>query len=329
MRVALRGVGIAVAAIALLAVGFVAGTWAPDRSVEELAERWAQPPSRFVEVGALRVHLRDEGVGDGVPLLLLHGTSASLHTWDGWVEQLRSGRRIVRVDLPGFGLTGPAEDGNYTVEAYVRFVVALLDTLDVDRVAIAGNSFGGRIAWETAVSHPSRVAALLLVDASGYPMTAGSMPLAFTLAQTPVVDRIMEVTLPRFVVESGVRDVYGDPSKVTPELVDRYYELALREGNRRALAERFRQAAFGDTATRISEVAVPTLVLWGREDRLNPLDFAERFHRDIRGSRLVVYDGLGHVPHEEDPITTAADARAFLASVDGMEAEGAPTAPPP
>jgi pimeloyl-ACP methyl ester carboxylesterase len=305
--------GIAIVALAMLTIGFVAANWAPDRPVAELKARWAPPPSAFVDVAGMQVHLRDEGPRDDpTPIVLLHGTSASLHTWQGWADALKGERRVIRFDLPGFGLTGPAPDGNYTMDAYVRFVLAMLDRLGVQHAVLVGNSFGGNVAWATALAHPSRVARLVLVDSAGYPMNPQSVPLGFRIARLPVLNRIAEVALPRSVIESSVRNVYGDPDKVTPELVDLYFDITVREGNRRALAQRWKQAPSGAMAERIREIQVPTLILWGARDRLVPPEDGARFQRDIAGSRLVVFGDLGHVPHEEDPARTVAAARSFL-----------------
>jgi len=308
--------GLTVATVLALVAGFVALNWAPDRPVAELETRWAQPPSTFIELAGMRVHLRDEGVRDDpVPIVLLHGTSASLHTWDGWVAALASARRVVRFDLPGFGLTGPTPDGDYRIERYVEFVTAMLDALGIERCVLAGNSFGGAVAWQTTLAlPPDRVQQLILVDAAGYPLVSESVPIAFRIARVPVLSSLMSVTLPRGLVESSVRNVYGTPDRITPELIDRYYEISLREGNRAALVERFAQAPHGQHADRIGEIQVPTLILWGGRDRLIPPEHGERFHRDIAGSRLVVFPELGHVPHEEDPAATVAIVRDFLAA---------------
>lgn len=288
--------------------------WAPDKPVEALAARWAPAPSRFIDIHGMKAHVRDEGPRDDPqPLVLLHGTSASLHTWDGWVAELKDSRRVIRVDLPGFGLTGPTPDGRYGMDVYTAFVIRLLDHLGVKQAVLAGNSFGGYVAWKTAVDQPRRVSKLVLVDAGGYDYQAQSVPIGFRLAQIPGLKPVMANVLPRGMVESSVRNVYGDPSRVTPELVDRYYELTLRAGNRDALRERFAQSKGGEFEAQIKQIKQPTLIIWGAGDRLIPPDNAERFHKDIVGSRLAVFEGLGHVPHEEDPKATVEAARAFLA----------------
>ncbi|AXQ31242.1 alpha/beta hydrolase [Solimonas sp. K1W22B-7] len=295
-----------------LPAGFVAATWAPDRPVAELRARWAKPPSSFLEIGGMEVHVRDEGpISDRVPVILLHGTSSSLHTWDGWAEALKTQRRVIRIDLPGFGLTGPAPDGDYSIDAYMRFLNAVFDHYGAEGYIVAGNSFGGRLAWEAALALPSYVQKIVLVDAAGYPLPSESVPLGFRLARMPLLAPLMERTLPRSVIASSVRNVYGDPSKVTPELIDRYYELTLRAGNRKALAQRFAQNG-GDTSSRIRVLKLPTLILWGGRDQLIPPASATRFHREIQGSQLVMFDDLGHVPQEEDPLRTVKPVLGFL-----------------
>jgi pimeloyl-ACP methyl ester carboxylesterase len=309
-----RLLGLLIAAIAL----FVGLSYAPDRPVQALVARWAPPPSDFIELDGQLVHLRDEGPRDDpLPIVLLHGTSASLHTWEGWAAALRARHRVISFDLPGFGLTGPRADGDYRGDTYAQFVLRLMDTLKVQRFVLAGNSLGGEIAWRTAVLAPHRVARLVLVDAAGYPFTPEHLPLGFRLARLPGAGLLIGHLTPRSLVERSVRDVYGDPSKVTPELVDRYYELSLREGNRQALVQRFQQLQHGEDAGRIATLRMPTLVLWGGRDRLVPPDNAQRFARDIPGSRLVVFDDLGHVPQEEDPQRTVKAVEAFLAATAG------------
>ncbi|MBX3659821.1 MAG: alpha/beta hydrolase [Ramlibacter sp.] len=329
MKLLFRSLLLVLAGALFFAVVGVVLTWAPDQPVSELTARWAQPPSRFVAVQGLQVHLRDEGPGAGapqrageaaggapLPIVLLHGTSASLHTWQGWAEALRGQRRVIRFDLPGFALTGPQPQGDYSIDAYVRFVIAVMDQLGVQRFVLAGNSLGGQIAWATAVAHPERVSELVLVDAAGYAFVPKSVPIGFQIARMPALRPLMENTLPRGLIESSVRNVYGHPERVTPALVDLYYDMTRREGNRRALGQRMAQMtpeAVAQRSGRIATIRQPTLILWGGQDRLIPPENAQRFARDIAGSQLVVFDDLGHVPHEEDPARTVAAVQKFLA----------------
>jgi pimeloyl-ACP methyl ester carboxylesterase len=294
---------------ALLAVVAYA-SFRRDIPLETLKVRWATGASRFVDVDGMSVHYRDEG--SGPVLLLLHGNGASLHTWDGWAQALRASFRVVRMDLPGFGLTGPAPDSDYSIAASIRFVDDFAKALELPRFALGGNSLGGHIAWEYALAHPERVHALVLVDAGGYP-SQGSV-LVYRLASTPVVSKLLTWGDPRPLVAKTLRETYADPSRVTDALIDRYTELSLRPGNRDAFVSRAMQPRV-DHSRALSKLNVPTLVIWGREDRLIPVDYAERFRRDVRDAMVLVYDELGHVPMEEGPERTAVDVRRFLEHV--------------
>lgn len=307
---------LAVVVVVVFVIAGIIATWAPDLSVEQLKGRWALAPSQFVVINGLQVHVRDEGPRDDpVPLVLLHGTSASLHTWEGWVADLKGQRRVIRFDLPAFGLTGPNLQNDYTMETYVATVEAVVNAMGIQDFVLVGNSLGGQVAWATAAALPQRVRKLVLIDAAGYPMEPQSIPIGFRIARIPSVRRLAEVILPRGVILSSLRNVYGDPDQVTAELVDRYYELTLREGNRKALAYRFDQMQKVDVAKSVATIRalkVPTLILWGGKDRLIPLENGRRFAADIAGSQLLVFDDLGHVPQEEDPQRTVQALRKFL-----------------
>ena len=301
----------------MLSAAAIALSRAPDVPVQALVARWGLPPSEFIDVKGQLVHLRDEGPrNDPAPLLLLHGTGASLHTWEGWAAALKGKKRVIRIDLPGFGLTGPfagqyASD-DYRGDSYARFVLDLLDALDVPRASIGGNSLGGEVAWRAVVMAPQRFDKLILVDASGYAFAPDELPLGFRVARVPLLNRIGETLLPRALVAATLRSVYGDPTRVNDEMIERYFELALRQGNRHALGLRLQQLEMGEHAERIKTINRPTLVLWGGRDRLIPPINAQRFAADIHGAKLLLFDNLGHVPQEEDPARTAAAVLEFL-----------------
>lgn len=313
MKRLLRALTLVLTVWVVISLVVLAFTWARDKPVAELTERWAPAPSTFMQVSGMDVHVRDEGPRDDpMPIVLLHGTSASLHTWNGWADHLSATRRVIRFDLPGFGLTGPSPTHEYHMGAYADFVVAVMDALDVSQVTLGGNSLGGHIAWETALAYPQRISRLILVDAGGYPLAPESMPIGFRIALIPGLNRIMEVTLPRAMVASSVRNVYADPSLVTPELIDRYYDLTLRAGNRQALRERFEQTPLMKSGAAIAGVTQPTLILWGGQDRLIAPEHAHAFNQDIVSSELVIFDTLGHVPQEEGADQTVAVVERWL-----------------
>ena len=293
----------------------------PDVPAEGLVARWAPAPSDFIDVKGQTVHLRDEGprhdgAGTPPPLLLIHGTASSLHTWEGWAKALRGQRRVISFDLPGFGLTGPFEGAyepdNYHGDTYARFVLDLMQALKIERALIVGNSLGGEVAWRTAAMAPERVAGLVLVDAVGPRFTPQAVPVAFQLARVPLLNKLGEVVLSRALVAEGLRSVYGDSTRVSEALIDRHFQLALREGNRRALGLRVRQMVNGEHEERLNTLKQPTLLIWGERDRLVPPSVGEDFARRIAGSQLVVLPGLGHVPQEEDPARSLVPVKAFL-----------------
>jgi pimeloyl-ACP methyl ester carboxylesterase len=301
----------------VLTVLALAMSRAPDRPVQTLVARWAPPPSDFVDVQGQIVHLRDTGPReDALPIILVHGTSASLHTWEGWVKALERERRVITFDLPGFGLTGPyteaAADRTYASDEYARFVLALADRLKVGRFVVGGNSLGGDVAWRVASLAPARVHQLILVDADGPPFEPEHIPIGWQIARVPVLNKTLEWVLPRSVVAEGLAVAYADRTRITPQLIDRYYELTLREGNRRALVERLKHWRPGQDVERIATLRTPTLILWGRRDKLIPLAAGEHFGRVIPGSKLVIFEDLGHVPQEEDPARTVKPVRVFL-----------------
>jgi len=276
---------------------------------DRLIAVYGRPPSRFVVIEGMRVHYRDEG--SGPPLVLIHGTSSSLHTWDGWATRLAARRRVVRLDLPGFGLTGPAPDGDYRAERYARVVEGLMDHLGIERADIAGNSLGGRVALTLVLERPTRVRKLVLVDAAG--LSGQKLPAIFELARAPVVNRLLTVATPRWLVKRNLVDVYGQPARIDDALVDRYAALVRTEGNREALVSRLRGAKDPDLDARLGEIHVPVLILWGERDRWIPLPFAKRLEAGIGGATLQTYPDGGHVPMEELPEATASDADRFLA----------------
>jgi pimeloyl-ACP methyl ester carboxylesterase len=304
LRVLAWSVSALVAALALA----IASQVARDVPLDELKQKYGSGASRFVDMDDLQVHYRDEGHGPA--LVLLHGTGSSLHTWDAWAESLRSHYRVIRMDLPGFGLTGPDPRNDYRIDSYLEFLERFRKRLGLESFALAGNSLGGQIAWSYAVAHPERVQALVLVDPAGHRIDRPA--LVFRLARIPVVSWVMTKLDPGRITEKTLRDCYADPRKVTPELVERYRQLALREGNRRAFVARVGARA-PDRSADIAKVRAPTLILWGAQDRLIPVEHARRFQAAIPGARLVVYDDAGHVPMEEIGERSATDADAFLA----------------
>ena len=285
---------------------------------EELIGKYAGGASQFVTLpSGASAHFRDEGNPDGPALLLVHGSNASLHTWEPWVAELGGTYRIVNMDLPGHGLTGRVPGDDYSREGMAAFVHELTEMLGLTRFAIGGNSMGGGISALYALEHPQRVSALILVNSAGVPVARDDTdpPLAFRLARMPVLSKAMRYVLPRSVVEEGVRKVFVDQSKVTDEMVARYLDLSLHEGNRDATRIRFASYAGRDEAAfaaRLDAIEMPTLIIWGDQDLLIPVAAAHAFKERIPHAELVIYENVGHVPMEEVPMESAGAVAAFL-----------------
>ncbi len=310
MRSWARRLAIALGVIVVLLAALIAWQWQSDVPLPTLKARWATGASRFVDVDGMDVHYRDEGTG--TPIVLVHGTGSALQTWDAWTGKLiADGYRVVRLDFPGFGLTGPEPRGDYRIEAYVDFLDHVATRLGLQTFALAGNSLGGQIAWRYAAAHPERVTALVLVDAAGYPI-AGTPPIAFRLGRMPIAAKLMAHLDPRWLVARTLRLSYGDPTRVTPALIDRYTDMALRPGNRAAFGQRT-SVPFDDRTAELARLKMPVLILWGGRDHLIPVANARRFAAAIPGADLRIYDDLGHVPMEEDAARTVADVEQFLA----------------
>ena len=311
----LKGIGYLFLGTVVLLAGCIIMGYQSDIPLDTLKAEYAPSPSTFIEIEGLQVHYRDEGTAekDSIPLVLIHGTGASLHTWDKWVDTLKNDFRLIRLDLPAYGLTGPNASNEYPMDYYVSFLNLFLQKLGIQKCYIAGNSLGGALAWQYTLKYPRSVNKLILIDAAGYPMKSKSVPIAFRIARVPVLKSVLKFITPRFMAESSVKNVYVDDSKVTPELVDRYWELTLREGNRAAFVARLNQnTTMDDHWKNMHTIAIPVLIEWGKYDELIPVEIAQRFHRDLPNDTLIVYSNAGHVPMEEIPEQTAQDARVFL-----------------
>jgi pimeloyl-ACP methyl ester carboxylesterase len=303
----------------LIITAILALLYRSDISASDIEATYADSSSRFADIMGMRVHYRYDGnPGDSTPLVLIHGTSSSLHTWDSIVPVLRKDRRILRMDLPGFGLTGPTPDRVYGLDRYHQFLDSLFDRLGIRRCILGGNSLGGLIAWTYALHDSSRVQGLVLIDAAGYPRGKEEGNIGFKLAAMPGVGRVLAKFTPRILIRKSLEGSYGNPALVNEALVDRYFDLLLREGNREAVIDMFgsRRPAQHE---RISSIRKPTLIIWGDKDRLIDVSNASRFHEDIRDSRLLVIPGSGHVPMEESPTEVRGAISALLDSMKQQE----------
>lgn len=308
---------IAVATLILATLSF----YRSDLPASEAEKKYLTPESTMIEIMDARMHIRIRGTGE--PIFLIHGSFASLHTWEHWENELIKSFKTISIDLPGHGLTGPNRSNTYSQEYYRDIVFALADSLGIEKFSVAGNSMGGNVAIRMAQHQPDRIIKLILVDAAGSvkaqqpnlltknsKINQSKRPWIFGLLSHPVGGKLLTRFTPRFLFKMNLQQVYGDPSLITEELIDRYYELLIRDGNRVATIQRL---TGGQSNSGIGKnITCPTLIIWGKKDRWIPLSNGERIHQEIPGSKLVIFPHAGHVPHEEIPGESVLPVLEFL-----------------
>jgi pimeloyl-ACP methyl ester carboxylesterase len=298
----------------------------PDIPRAALEAKYAAGPAEFITLpDGARAHVRDQGPHNAPALVLIHGSNASFVTWEPWAKRLSDSFRVVSIDMPGHGLTGAVPNGDYSQEGMVQFTREVADKLGLQKFALAGNSMGGGVAAHFAEEYPARVTHLILVDAGGLPSKQGDrIPLAFRVARTPVINRIMLYITPRSLVTEGLNDAIVHKEIITDRMIDSYWDFARMAGTRQASLTRFSTPWDSYIQDHIHDIKAPTLILWGAEDHLIPVETAHAFAADIPGSKLIVYPKTGHIPQEEVADKSAADVRAFLGTSGGGPATQAP-----
>ena len=264
------------------------GQWWPRAGVEP----------RYEDLSGLRVRYVRRGRGPTV--VLLHGLGSSIYTWADMIPALAREHDVVALDLPGFGGSDiPAE---LSSSVYPGTVIGLMDRLGISRATLVGNSLGGAVAVVLAARHPERVRRLVLIDSAGYNLAPAQRPLMLRLIGTaPVAAALDVLPIRRGMVTTALRQVFYDDTRVTPEKIEEYLAPLARPGTTEALRSLLHaQSSFGLPGL-IRDVRVPTLVVWGRNDRWIPLADADRFTAAIPGARKVVLEECGHVAQEERP----------------------------
>jgi pimeloyl-ACP methyl ester carboxylesterase len=292
----------------------------PEVPRDVLLKKYGLAPSQFVDLASgARAHYRDQGNKAGPALVLLHGSNASLHTWEPWVEILGDEFRVVTVDLPGHGLTIAKADEAYTAESMATFVDEFATTIGVERFAVAGNSMGGGVAGRVAMQFPARVSHLIFIDSGG--VIAPNMPPPpsfFFLVRTPVLRDFLRLIPGRPIAEQTLKASFANQALVTPDMIDRYWELNRGPGIRMATRKRFSmeleyfQGEDKYFRANLPKIAIPTLILWGLKDQLLPVSAADIFKSAIPGAQAIIYDDGGHILQEDLAERSAADARTFL-----------------
>lgn len=302
--------------VVALFVALFAWGYAGDIPAGELRAKYANAESEFVDLGdGMTVHLRDEGPKDAPALVLLHGSNASLHTWQQWVDRLGKEYRIIRYDQPGHGLTGPHPKDDYSASAFVDVVDRIAKNRSLGKFYLGGNSMGGWVTHEYAKAHPEKLLGIILVDAAGAPdAKPKSLPIGFRIARLPVLNKLAQVITPRSVIETSLMQTVSNKAVVTNAEIDEYWELLRYPGNRAATGKRFAQYGTRLTTTPISAAtrSIPALILWGDEDSLIPVESAKWFQSQYTDQVTHIYTGIGHLPMEEAAEASVNDVLKWL-----------------
>ena len=290
-------------------VGIGAWLYAPDKPRAELEARYLAAPTDYVEAAGVRLHVRDTGPRDAPAVVMLHGFGSSLHTWEPWAQTLSATHRVIRFDLPGFGLTGADPTGDYTDARTVAMLGALLDRLGVARASVVGNSLGGKIAWMFAAKQPERVDKLVLISPDGFASRGFEYGKQ---SKVPWMLRLLPYVLPRALLRASLAPAYADPARLTDDMVTRYSDMMLAPGVRQAIVDRTGQVLLQDPVPLLQRVTAPTLILWGRRDAMIPFANSADYLRALPDARLVELPELGHVPQEEAPERSIEEVAQFL-----------------
>jgi pimeloyl-ACP methyl ester carboxylesterase len=300
--------------VLVLAMGaVVAWLYTPDKSRAWLESIYLGQPQDLMQIGDQHLHVRVLGdpARELPVLVLVHGFAASLQSYDLWAEDLAKDYHLVLVDLPGQGLSGPDPGGDYSVEKSVKVIASLLDHLDLRDVTLIGHSMGGQMAWTLTGRGNPRIVRLVLIAPAGFESADQAYGQKIEL---PGYVGVVEWCLPRFLVAWGLAGAFGDPAKLTDQIIDRFWDLLRAPGNRHATLERLRQYKISDPKDLLRQIVMPVLLLWGTKDQLIPVANAQDYLRDMPQATLKLYDGVGHVPMEESPEPTLRDLRTFLAA---------------
>jgi pimeloyl-ACP methyl ester carboxylesterase len=298
---------LAVLLVAIAAVWFFTRGGPDIVTAVEDSPYWTSADRR-VDLDGRAVRVRVEGPESAPVLVMIHGFSFSLESWDQWTSDLVTDYRVIRMDLPAHGLTGPDPQRRYSTTETVDFTADLLDALEIEDATIIGNSLGGLVAWRLAAERPDLASRLVLVAPGGYSIngvTEEAVPVPAAIA-------FYLRSAPQLMINAATAGLYGDASRMDPSVPERVGDLMQGEGVGDALVERIEVFTLPDPTEDLARVSAETLILWGRRDAMIPVDHADRFIADMQQARAIIYDDLGHIPHEEDPARTLADVREFL-----------------
>ena len=270
--------------------------WTPDVPRATLEARYLDSPADLRSVGPWQLHVRQSGPPDAPAVVMLHGFGSSLHTWDAWAKGLLTTHRVIRIDLPGSGLSPPDPAHDYRDERSLDMLIALMDSLGLQRTSLVGHSMGGRIAWTLAAKFPERVDKLVLVAPDGFASFGFEYGKPMDV---PATLGLMRHVLPKPLLRMNLKSAYARPEALSDAVTTRYHDLILAPGARQAMLDRLRQTVLQEPLPLLRQIKAPTLLVWGEADAMIPLSNAQDYLQALQGSRLVSWPQVGHLPQEE------------------------------
>ena len=297
------GLGTAFLAVALY------GLWTPDLERAELEKRYFSSSPQIIDVDGLKVYYKETGPQGAPALLLLHGFGSSLQAWDDWSLKLEQKYRVIRLDLPGFGLTGASPANDYSEEKDLAILTRFADKLGLDKFSVIGHSMGGKMAWSLAAAQPDRVRALVLMAPDGFPETKdiGTKPY-----EVPAIMGLIKYVLPKYLVRKSIEPAFVQADVLNDALVNRYFDMLRAPGVRGAILERSNQTIYTDPVPRLKAIKAPTLLIWGEQDQMIPSTNAQSYANVLSNSTTVLVPKLGHLLQEEQPEKGLAAVMQFL-----------------
>jgi pimeloyl-ACP methyl ester carboxylesterase len=281
--------------------------WTPDLPRATLEARYLAAPADLRQVGPWQLHVRDSGPPSSAPgksdaqtdapaVVLLHGFGSSLQTWDIWAQGLAASHRVVRIDLPGSGLSPPDPANDYRDERSLQLLNALLDDMGLSSVSLVGHSMGGRIAWTFAAKFPERINKLVLVAPDGYASFGFEYGKPM---EVPATLGLMRHVLPKPLLRMNLQAAYAQPESLSDAVTTRHHDLILAPGARQAMLDRLAKTVLQEPGPLLRQIRAPTLLVWGEADAMIPMSNASDYLQAITGSRLVSWPQVGHLPQEE------------------------------
>ncbi len=255
--------------------------------------------------------------GSGDPILFIHGLGASTYTWRNMIEPFQTNYQVILIDLKGFGKSPKPHDNSYSIGDQVDLLYQFIQEKNLQKLTLVGNSYGGAVSLFLSLklikNDPGRLIKLALLDSAGYPKP---LPCYVKLLRCSILGWLVLHLLPSKTLARKILKLsYYNPTLITEEQVEQYAAPLDMKGGKRALQKVAQQAIPKNIEEIIAEyptINVPTLILWGSDDKVIPIEIGHKLNAAIPCSKLITIPITGHVPQEESPAATIPLLEDFL-----------------